>query len=112
MTSLPEEKWSTQINKGYLELCVLVYLRKHKEAYGAHLRNELKKHEIMVNEGTLYPLLSRMHGNGWLSFYWQTENESGHPRKIYQLKENQEPIIDRMIAIYLENTQKLKGMIG
>ncbi len=82
------ENWKTQIRKGYLELCILLLIRKHERIYGFDLIEKLSASGIPVKEGTLYPLLNRMTADGALGATWDTENVKGHPRKFYSLTKN------------------------
>lgn len=66
-----------------LEFCVLLILR-HKAAYASEMIAELKEAKLIVVEGTLYPLLTRLKNDGLLSYQWQ-ESTSGPPRKYYSL---------------------------
>ncbi len=79
------QKWSSQLRKGYLELCVLVFLENRKSAYGLEILQFFNQSGLEVKEGTMYPLLNRMEQNGWLASEWQTPKTSGHPRRFYQL---------------------------
>jgi PadR family transcriptional regulator PadR len=79
------ENWKTQIRKGYLELCLLALIRRHKRLYGFDLLDRLRELELEMKEGTLYPMLSRMTTDGLLRASWETENVKGHPRKFYSL---------------------------
>jgi len=79
------ENWKSQIRKGYLDLCILLLIETKKRIYGFELLDVLKKLELPVKEGTLYPLLNRMSADGLLTTQWETENSSGHPRKFYSL---------------------------
>ena len=79
------ENVKSQMRKGYLEYCSLLIIRK-KPAYVSDIINELKEAKMIVVEGTLYPLLSRLKNNGILSYQWQ-ESLSGPPRKYYELTE-------------------------
>jgi len=79
------ENWKTQIRKGYLELCILLLVQKHKRIYGLDLLEKLSAFDLVLKEGTLYPLLSRMTVDKILSATWETENVKGHPRKYYFL---------------------------
>lgn len=82
-----DQKWLSQLRKGYLELCVLVVLESEKTSYGFAILQRLNHAGIDINEGTLYPLLNRMHGHGWLESNWETPSEGGHPRRFYALTE-------------------------
>ncbi len=79
------ENVKSQMRKGYLEYCILLII-KRKPAYVSDIVNELKEARMIVVEGTLYPLLSRLKNNGILSYQWQ-ESASGPPRKYYELTE-------------------------
>ncbi len=79
------ENVKSQMRKGYLEYCILLIINK-KPAYVSDIINELKEARMIVVEGTLYPLLSRLKNNGILAYNWQ-ESVSGPPRKYYELTE-------------------------
>lgn len=66
---------------GVLEYCILSILAK-KEAYASSILDELKKADMLVVEGTLYPLLIRQKNQGLLSYRWE-ESTQGPPRKYY-----------------------------
>ena len=85
MTTLEPDNWKTQIRKGYLEMCILMLIQRHKRLYGFELLELLEKADLPVKEGTLYPLLNRMTTEQTLSSVWETENLKGHPRKFYSL---------------------------
>lgn len=80
------ENVKSQMRKGYLEYCILLIIKK-KPAYVSDIINELKEARMIVVEGTLYPLLSRLKNNGILQYEWQ-ESLSGPPRKYYELTES------------------------
>ena len=72
-----------QLRRGVLEYCVLSLLRD-EELYGFDLVRRLADIDGMVtSEGTIYPLLSRLRRDGWVSSRW-VESESGPPRRYYQ----------------------------
>jgi PadR family transcriptional regulator, regulatory protein PadR len=77
--------WLIQIKKGYLELCVLNVILSQKEIYGFQLIEILKKQDLDLKEGTLYPLLNRMEEEGILKSNWVTAVEKGNPKKYYSL---------------------------
>ncbi|GAB5538088.1 MAG: PadR family transcriptional regulator [Salibacteraceae bacterium] len=77
------ENTKAQLRKGILEFCVLALL-KEKVAYPSELLSSLKEAELLVVEGTLYPLLSRLKNAELLSYRWE-ESKSGPPRKYYML---------------------------
>ncbi|WP_090608184.1 PadR family transcriptional regulator [Parapedobacter koreensis] len=73
----------TQMRKGILEYCILSIISRG-EIYASDIIGELKKARLLVVEGTLYPLLTRLKNNGLLSYAWK-ESTSGPPRKYYQI---------------------------
>jgi len=79
------ENTKAQMRKGVLEYCILSIL-KNGEAYPSEIIGKLKEGKLIVVEGTLYPLLTRLKNAGLLSYRWE-ESKSGPPRKYYQLTE-------------------------
>ena len=74
-----------QMRKGVLEYCILLILSKN-DVYATDIINILKESEMIVVEGTLYPLLTRQKNAGLLSYRWQ-ESTQGPPRKYYTITE-------------------------
>lgn len=77
------ENQKAQMRKGMLEFCVLLLLNRGP-AYASEMISGLKDARLIVVEGTLYPLLTRLKNDGLLSYEWQ-ESTSGPPRKYYSL---------------------------
>jgi len=77
------ENVKAQMRKGVLELCILSILSKG-DAYASDILNKLKESQLIVVEGTIYPLLSRQKNMGLLSYRWE-ESTQGPPRKYYAL---------------------------
>jgi PadR family transcriptional regulator, regulatory protein PadR len=73
----------SQMRKGVLEFCILLIIARGR-VYASEILVELKKADMIVVEGTLYPLLSRMRSAGYLEHTWE-ESKSGPPRKYYSL---------------------------
>lgn len=73
----------SQMRKGMLEYCILLLL-KRAPAYASDIIRQLQEAELLVVEGTLYPLLTRLKKDGLLSYEWQ-ESTQGPPRKYYAL---------------------------
>lgn len=71
------------MRKGILEYCILSIISRG-EIYASDIIGELKQARLLVVEGTLYPLLTRLKNNGLLSYSWK-ESTSGPPRKYYQI---------------------------
>ncbi len=79
------ENTKAQMRKGVLEFCILSVL-KDGEAYTSDILDTLKDAKMLVVEGTIYPLLTRLKNAGLLSYRWE-ESTSGPPRKYYELTE-------------------------
>lgn len=77
----------SQMRKGLLELCILGIIRREKEAYPSDILEQLKAARMVVLEGTLYPLLTRLKNAGMLDYRWE-ESPAGPPRKYYSLTRN------------------------
>ena len=78
------DKWEVQLRKGCLELAILAALRGGK-LYGLEILRRLESDsELIVSEGTVYPLLSRLRTLGLVRSEW-VESGAGHPRKYYEL---------------------------
>ncbi len=73
----------SQMRKGMLEFCVLLLLRQG-DAYASEMIGRLKNAHLIVMEGTLYPLLTRLKNDGLLSYRWE-ESTQGPPRKYYSI---------------------------
>ena len=79
------EKTKAQMRKGVLELCILSIIAD-KDAYASDILEKLKEAKLIVVEGTLYPLLTRLKNEGLLKYRWE-ESKSGPPRKYYTVTE-------------------------
>jgi PadR family transcriptional regulator len=78
------DKWEVQLRKGCLELAILAALWDGK-LYGLEILRRLESDShLVVSEGTVYPLLSRLKSLGLVKSEW-VESDSGHPRKYYAL---------------------------
>lgn len=77
------ENTKAQMRKGILEFCILAVL-SDGDAYPSEIIEKLKEAKLLVVEGTLYPLLTRLKNDGLLTYRWE-ESNSGPPRKYYKL---------------------------
>jgi len=94
------ENTQTQMRKGILEYCILSIIARG-EIYASDIIAELKKAELLIVEGTLYPLLTRLKNNGLLSYSWQ-ESTSGPPRKYYQITTEGQEVLKRLDVTWKE----------
>lgn len=84
----------SQMRKGMLEYCIMLLL--HKEpAYASDIIQKLKEAQLIVVEGTLYPLLTRLKNDDLLSYEW-VESTQGPPRKYYKLTEQGETFLGEL----------------
>ncbi len=79
------ENTKAQMRKGVLEFCILSILQ-NQDAYTSEILSQLKDAKMLVVEGTIYPLLTRLKNAGLLNYRWE-ESTSGPPRKYYGLTE-------------------------
>jgi PadR family transcriptional regulator PadR len=94
------ENTQTQMRKGILEYCILSIISRG-EIYASDIIKELKKAQLLVVEGTLYPLLTRLKNNGMLSYNW-IESTSGPPRKYYTLTDSGKEVLNKLDKTWLE----------
>jgi len=81
---VPIDGLATQLRKGVIEFCVLALLRD-RPRYGGELVHLMRERQgLLVSEGTIYPLLSRMRAEGLVETEW-SETSGGHPRRYYRL---------------------------
>ena len=88
------------MRKGVLEYCILCILAR-KEAYASAIIEELKAANMIVVEGTLYPLLIREKNQGYLTYRWE-ESPQGPPRKYYVITEKGKALLQEMDAAWNE----------
>ncbi|MDT0647349.1 PadR family transcriptional regulator [Zunongwangia sp. F260] len=108
------ENTKAQMRKGVLEYCILSVL-KDEDAYVAEILETLKDAKLLVVEGTIYPLLTRLKNAGLLSYRWE-ESSSGPPRKYYGLTDTGKLFLkeltttwdDLQTAVTIVTTQKNK----
>ncbi len=79
------ENTKAQMRKGVLEYCILSIL-SGEDKYASEILSSLKDAKMLVVEGTIYPLLTRLKNAGLLNYRWE-ESTSGPPRKYYALTE-------------------------
>ena len=88
------ENAKAQMRKGVLEYCILSVL-SNGDAYASDITNALKKVEMIVVEGTLYPLLTRLKNAELLSYRWE-ESTQGPPRKYYAITEKGQSFLSEL----------------
>lgn len=94
------ENTKTQMRKGILDYCILAILNDG-EAYSTDVIQQLKDAKMIVVEGTVYPLLTRLKNAGVLQYKWE-ESSSGPPRKYYTLTESGKEILAELDGTWNE----------
>lgn len=103
-------RWEVQVRKGVLELIILLSLRKH-ERYGYELITVVTgAMDFELTEGTIYPLLSRLHKDGLLTARW-VEMPGGVPRKYYRLSERGRDALGAMQTSWIRLTYAVQRLM-
>lgn len=98
----------TQMRKGMLVYCVLL-LCKDGKVYSSQIINQLHQAELIVVEGTLYPLLSRLARDELLGYEWR-ESEQGPPRKYYWLTDEGKIVLKSLQHTYQRLHTSIKSL--
>jgi PadR family transcriptional regulator len=93
-TSMNIENIQAQMRKGILEYCILAIIGR-EEIYASDIITQLKEAELIVVEGTLYPLLNRLKNAEFLTYNWR-ESIMGPPRKYYSITEKGRTFLDEL----------------
>jgi len=94
------ENTKAQMKKGVLEYCILAVLSEG-DAYTSDIILRLKESKMVVVEGTLYPLLTRLKNDGLLSYRWE-ESTMGPPRKYYELTDKGKIFLNELNTAWLD----------
>lgn len=98
------ENTKAQMRKGILEYCILNVIQKKDAAYASDILGDLKEAKMIVVEGTIYPLLTRLKNASLLSYQWE-ESLSGPPRKYYQLTKKGDSFLNELETSWCELNQ-------
>lgn len=104
------ENTQAQMRKGILEFCILSILDK-REAYPSEILENLKDAKLIVVEGTLYPLLTRLKNMELLSYRWE-ESPSGPPRKYYSLTKIGKAFLEELNNTWIELSEAVNKLIN
>ena len=104
------ENSKSQTRKGMLEYCVMLLLR-HQPLYAADIITRLKDANMIVVEGTLYPLLNRLKKDALLKYEWQ-ESTQGPPRKYYALTDEGLDLLQQLDANWQDLSLTVKILQG
>jgi len=99
-----------QMRKGLLELCVLSII-SGEEMYPSDIIGKLKDQKMIIVEGTLYPMLTRLKNDGLLDYDWK-ESKTGPPRKYYKITDQGKSIRDELINTWQELSNSVNSTIS
>lgn len=113
MTSVNQfsiDNTKVQMRKGILEFCILGIISKG-EVYASDILDELKNANMLVVEGTVYPLLTRLKNLGLLAYEWK-ESTSGPPRKYYVLTQQGFDALNELAVTWQELADAVKNTVN
>ena len=104
------ENWQEQLRRGGLELAILLAVASAPR-YGLAIIRHLEEYtDLVVTEGTIYPILARLTRDGALSSEWVAD-EGPHPRKYYRLTSKGRRDLDEMLAHWEDFTSKIERLV-
>ena len=106
---MSSENFKIQLRKGLLEFCILQVLLKDK-LYTSEIIERLNNSKIIVVEGTVYPLLSRLKNKGYVDNEW-IESKQGPPRKYFFLNKKGKTYLNELVASYKEVNSSIEKLI-
>lgn len=104
------ENTKAQMRKGVLEFCILSIL-SDGEHYPTEIIERMKQGKLLIVEGTLYPMLTRLKNDGLLSYRWE-ESQSGPPRKYFTLTDDGKRFLKELIDSWNELTTSVNQIIS
>jgi PadR family transcriptional regulator PadR len=102
------ENNKAQMRKGILEYCILMVLAQ-RDAYASDIISKLKAVSLIVVEGTLYPLLTRLKNDGMLAYRWE-ESTMGPPRKYYQITDAGRKFLNELHSSWSELVETVNNL--
>ena len=102
------DNMKSQMRKGILEYCILLILN-HEPAYAPNIIRILQEAKLIVVEGTLYPLLTRLKNMNLLSYQW-IESTQGPPRKYYKLTTEGEEFLSELGTAWSEINETINHL--
>lgn len=108
--SMNTENQNTQMRRGVLELCILSIIAE-KDAYASDIIAKLKEARLIVVEGTMYPLLTRLKNDGLTVYRWE-ESKSGPPRKYHKVTEPGLVLLAELKADWRSLVTSVENIIG
>ncbi len=108
ISTMSLENTQAQMRKGILEYCILSILARG-EAYPSEILEALKNAKLLVVEGTLYPLLTRLKNEELLSYRWE-ESTSGPPRKYYHITDSGNTFLSELNITWTELKEAVESL--
>jgi PadR family transcriptional regulator, regulatory protein PadR len=102
------ENSKAQMRKGVLEYCIMAIIAE-KEIYASDIIDRMKEAKLLVVEGTLYPLLTRLKNAGLLAYTW-VESSSGPPRKYYSLTDQGKSFLAELDIAWQELIESVRSI--
>src|SRR6056300_16131 len=102
------ENTTAQMRKGILEFCILSLI-SGRDLYTSEILESLKKGKMVVVEGTVYPLLTRLKNADLLQYRWE-ESTSGPPRKYYSITSKGESFLSELKQVWNELNKAVKNI--
>lgn len=103
------ENIKVQMKKGSLDFSVMLIISQDR-AYSSSIINRLKKFDLIIVEGTLYPLLNRLKRNGLLEYSWE-ESKSGPPRKYYSLTKQGRETLNSLVKTWGDLNKSISSLV-
>ncbi len=104
------EKNQSQMRKGILEFCILLIIDRSPRIYAPDILKKLASIDMVVVEGTIYPLLSRLKREEMLEYEWE-ESKSGPPRKLYSLTGDGRDSLKKLIASWKSLSSSITSLL-
>lgn len=99
-----------QMRKGFLEFCILLIISKG-EVYASDILQKLKNADLLVVEGTLYPLLSRLRSSELVAYEWR-ESKNGPPRKYYTITKKGKDALKELVSTWKDLSSSISSLLG
>lgn len=109
MDNINSENTQAQMRKGILDFIILLVISRGP-IYVSDILKELKANELIVVEGTVYPLLSRLKNSGMLEYSWQ-ESKSGPPRKYYTLTKKGQELLRQLETTWKRLSKSINSLM-
>ena len=103
------ENTKVQMRRGILEFCILLTVAKQTK-YASDILKELQRADLIVVEGTIYPLLTRLKNSGLLTYRWE-ESKSGPPRKYYSVTEKGQQTLKELASSWKALDKSINALL-